>query len=171
MPDSGEVVLRPYRAEDLAIFRRLAELYAYDFSELTGRALHANGLFLDETQFASHFPLASCDTYLVEADGALAGFAMVAKASMLSGEAGVYDMQQFMVLRAYRRRNVGARAAQALFERYPGRWEMRQMAQNLPAQHFWRRVIGAYTAGHFSEARIAHADGDEVVQRFDSRRS
>ncbi|HEY9104654.1 GNAT family N-acetyltransferase [Chitinimonas sp.] len=171
MFEVGEVALRSYRSEDLAVFRRLAELYAYDFSELTGRAVHADGLFLDETQFASLFPLDDCDTYLIEADGALAGFAMVAKTGMLSGEAGGYDMQQFMVLRAYRRCNVGTRAAVALFERYPGQWEVRQMVENHPAQHFWRRVIGAYTAGRFSEARISHPDGDQVVQRFDSRRS
>ena len=78
-------------------------------------------------------------------------------------------MAQFFVLRKYRRRGVGRAAACELFSALPGRWQVGQMPLNLPAQAFWRRVIGACTGGRFVEQRIDSGAWQGVLQSFDNR--
>ena len=50
-----------------------------------------------------------------------------------------------------------------------GRWQVREMPANIPAQRFWRRVVADYTGGAFTEAREIFAAYDMrefIVQRF-----
>ena len=74
-------------------------------------------------------------------------------------------MAEFFVMSKYRRRGVGSEAARFAFDRFPGRWEVREMAANTPAQAFWRRVIGDYTGDNFTERRLD--DGAWLMQSFD----
>lgn len=69
-------------------------------------------------------------------------------------------MSKFFVMRKYRRRGVGAQAARLLFDRFPGRWNVRELTANEPAQKFWRSVTGAYASYEEIVAR------DEVSQHF-----
>lgn len=145
--------------EEKPVFRRLLQLYLYDFTEFIDGDLNDHGEFA--YPYLDHYwAAASGETrvpYLVRADGKLAGFALVRR----DGD-GPWKMAEFFVLRGYRRAGVGARAASATFERHPGAWEVHEVRTNLPAQTFWRRVIGRFTSGAFEE------DGDAtgVVQRF-----
>ena len=77
-------------------------------------------------------------------------------------------MGEFFVLRKFRRRGVGKQAAHRLFARHPGRWEVRELPSNMPAQGFWRRIIADYTQGDFSEAQewFETYGAEFVVQRF-----
>ena len=77
-----------------------------------------------------------------------------------------YRLSEFFVLRAFRRTGVGRRAAVALFDRFRGVWEIRELPRNGPAITFWRAVIGEY-AGRQYEETTTH---EEVRQIFDSRR-
>ena len=51
------------------------------------------------------------------------------------------DSTSGFVLRKYRRAGIGTIAARALFARFPGRWQVRQLAMNAAATAFWRRAI------------------------------
>jgi predicted acetyltransferase len=53
---------------------------------------------------------------------------------------------------------VGAQAAASLFERFPGRWTVREQLANPAATAFWRRAI----CYRFQE----HQQGGEIVQSF-----
>lgn len=77
-----------------------------------------------------------------------------------------YRLSEFFVLRTFRRGGVGRHAAFALFDRFPGIWEIRELPRNGPAIALWRAVIGEY-AGRQYEKTTIH---DEVRQIFDSRR-
>jgi predicted acetyltransferase len=104
--------------------------------------------------------------FLIRADGRPGGFALVKR---LSAAPATFDMGEFFVIRQHRRRGVGRRAATWLFDCFAGAWEVRQMPANMPAQRFWRRVIGDYTRGAFTEGRetfAAYAGREFVVQRF-----
>lgn len=105
---------------------------------------------------------------LIQVDGALAGFALVAERSKLTGAPGVCDMAEFFVMRRYRRRGVGLTAAFATFDRFPGRWEVRERDENPVAIAFWRRAIAAYTDGRYTEARV-DAEWHGVLQAFATR--
>jgi predicted acetyltransferase len=52
---------------------------------------------------------------------------------------------------------------------FGGRWEVREMPANAPAQCFWRQIIADYTGGAFTEAReafTAYGEREFIVQRF-----
>jgi len=100
----------------------------------------------------------------------LAGFAPVSARTLLPKSAGGHDLAEFFVLRAYRRRGVGATAARQLFDRFPGRWEVRELAENAPAIASWRRVIDGYTGGDWREHVLDDNRWCGPVQVFDSRR-
>jgi aminoglycoside 6'-N-acetyltransferase I len=90
--------------------------------------------------------------------GARVGAALVNQAPSPHVSQGVdFRMAEFFVLRAFRARGIGRRAAFALFERFRGVWEITELPRNEPAIRFWRRVIGEYASGRFSETRDASA--------------
>ena len=98
--------------------------------------------------------------------GRPAGFALVGQAPYPHmTPARDYRMCEFFVLNRARRRGVGRRAAQAIFARFPGVWEVSELPLNTAAVSFWRAVIGEYTGGRFTD----RMERGEVVQVFDSR--
>ena len=132
------------------ILRRLIDLYAYDFSEALGLDVRDDGRF----PFRELGPFWTDDwrhPFFGWVDDRLAGFALVEDRSRLDGAVGVHDMAEFFVMRKYRRRGVGERIARSIFDRFPGRWEVRQRPENPAATTFWRRVIDRHTRGQFRE--------------------
>jgi predicted acetyltransferase len=156
------VQIAPSAAEERDVLSALLQLYVYDFSEMLGLDVEDDGRYHGP-------PIEGRDAFLVRVDGKLAGFALVLGKSRLTGEEGVHDVAEFFVLRRYRRSGVGEKAARWLFDRYPGRWEVRQKAANVRAIAFWRRVIDRYTGGRFDEEALDDERWRGLVQRFDSR--
>ena len=61
---------------------------------------------------------------------------------------------------AYRRLGIGKITVYQLFDKYKGKWEVRQNPTNYKAQHFWRIIIGKYMNGNYLEGKrryIGHA--------------
>jgi len=145
----------------------LFELYTYDFSEVVDIDVGDDGRFRTPP-LDGYFTDPSWHAFLVRSDGKLAGFALVQERSRLTGDESVRDMTEFFVLRKYRRQGVGARVATWLFDRFRGRWEVREKPDNHAATAFWRRVIATYTAGRFEEEQLESKDWQGPVQRFDS---
>jgi predicted acetyltransferase len=102
--------------------------------------------------------------FVILADGARAGFARVTRLPAWPRGGADFRMSEFYIAPGARRRGVGARAARVLFCRFEGEWEVSEDGANRPALAFWRRVIGAQSAGRFREIR----EGNEVRQRFRS---
>ncbi len=160
--------LHPYREADRPLLRSLELLYSHDFSELTSLSLKEGGYFLNDAQFEQYF-LDVHATLIIRHAGKPAGFAIVADHSQLDGRPGVHDVLQFFVLRGLRRLGVGRAAAIALFDRFPGPWEVRQIDTNPAAQAFWRKVVAEYSAGDYQESRWQEDDDSGVVQSFIAR--
>ncbi len=154
---ASDVRLVPVALEEKAVLQRLLELYLHDLSEFDEDIqLNEHGLY--GYRYLDHYWTdEERNAFFVMTGEQVAGFALVRR---LSDKA--HQMAEFFVLRSFRRRGTGEAAARQLFSRFPGNWEVRQIEENAPAQAFWRRVIGGYTGGHFTEHR---EDGD-VVQRF-----
>jgi predicted acetyltransferase len=55
-------------------------------------------------------------------------------------------MAEFFVARKHRGAGVGRAAAQAIFSRYPGRWEVAVARRNVRALPFWRDAIHSHPA-------------------------
>jgi predicted acetyltransferase len=84
----------------------------------------------------------------------------------LTGDPAVSDVAELFVLGRYRRHRVGMRAAHLAFDRYPGAWEVRQRSWNTAATAFWRRAIGAYTGGVYTEQVLDDDRWTGPVQTF-----
>lgn len=179
MHDPLTVGVTPAALHDKPVLRRLLELYKHDLSEFTGEDVDAHGLF--GYRYLDHYwteparwpfllrvhPAAATAG---ASGGRLAGFALVTDLTLLPESAGGHDLAEFFVLRAYRRRGVGGVAARQIFDRFPGPWEVRELAENAPAIAFWRRVIDGYTGGRWREVVLDDDRWRGSMQLFDSHR-
>ncbi|HXL88138.1 MAG TPA: GNAT family N-acetyltransferase [Streptosporangiaceae bacterium] len=139
--------------DDRTVIRRLLQLYHYDFSEFDGGDVNPHGEYL-HPYFDEYWTDSARKALLFRADGALAGFALVFTGSP-------HDIAEFFVMRKYRRCGVGTQAAAVLFDRFPGRWTVRQQLANPAATAFWRTAI-RYPFHEFEH-------GTEIVQSFTTR--
>lgn len=153
--------------EDRERLENLFAFYVYDFSEILNLDVGDDGRFALPA-LGRYWTEPGLHPFLVRADTKLAGFALVQARSRLTGHEGVYDMAEFFVMRRYRRCGIGARAASFLFDRFRGRWEVRQKPENVDATAFWRRSIARYTEGRFEDVAWDDDRWHGPVQRFDS---
>ncbi|HLZ70037.1 MAG TPA: GNAT family N-acetyltransferase [Dehalococcoidia bacterium] len=174
MPAIVSVEVTSAALHEKTVLRHLLELYKYDFSEFTGEDVDAHGLF--GYRYLDHYwtePARWPFLFKVRpaaagsgAEGRLAGFALVSDRTILPENAGGFDLAEFFVLRRHRRQGIGVAAAGQLFDRFPGRWEVRALAENTGTVAFWRRAIGACTGGAFQEVILDNDAWRGPVQSF-----
>jgi predicted acetyltransferase len=127
-----------------ATLSNLLQFYMYDFSEFISLELGQDGRF-EYSQLPFYwidpmrFPL------LAVVDGRHAGFVFVRQVPNSVGEGTIWDMAEFFVMRSYRGQGVGTSLARLAFKRFPGAWQVRVMASNVPACRFWQQAIATFT--------------------------
>lgn len=108
--------------------------------------------------------------YLVRVDDQLAGFVLVSPGrSFRDPDETVWWIDEFFVMRKYRRLGVGEHVATTLFDRFEGVWQVAEMDVNTGAQAFWRGVIDRYTSGTYEEMWFDDEQWLGPVQYFRSR--
>jgi len=160
-----ELIVAP--PEAAGVLENLFQYYVHDFSEVIPMDVAADGKFALRS-LQAYWQDAWRHPFLARVAGHYAGFALVHQRSHLSGEPGVCDVAEFFVLRRYRRRGLGAALARQVFDSFPGRWEVRQLAANRAATTFWRSVIADYTHGNFEQTTLDDPRWRGPVQRFDN---
>ncbi len=128
------------------LLRNLMQAYRHDLSEFNLDNPDEMGSFGVGSYFEAYWTETSRHAFKILLQGTLAGFALVREL-----EPGTYSMSEFFILRQHRRSSIGRNVAQHLFSRLPGVWHVAQEEGNLPAQRFWRKVIGEYTRGDFED--------------------
>ncbi|SCW57997.1 Predicted acetyltransferase [Paenibacillus tianmuensis] len=157
-----EIVVSKAAAEQKSVMRNLLELYKYDFTEFDPEDVNEHGLF--EYPYLDHYwTEEGRHPFLVHVDGKLAGFALIRE---LGADERVYSVAEFFVMKKYRRYGVGREMAFALFNRFPGQWEVAQMEENVPAHTFWRRIIDEYSKSNYQE--MTRDDWEGPIQIFRS---
>ena len=150
-------------ADRLPIYRML-ELYQHDLSHIWDQDLDIHGEYgyaLDR-----YWDKQGCYPFVATAEGKYVGFALV-DSSVRVGTAGHW-MDQFFVLKKYRRQGAGRVLAKSVFAALPGSWEVGQMPENHAAQIFWREVIDQYTGSRFKEHELRTGWWQGIVQVFES---
>lgn len=163
-PLPGRLEVREAERADRLPLQRMLELYQHDLSDIWDQDLDSHGEYgyaLDRYWDTEGF-----HPFVATVDGKYAAFALVNQAVRIGTE-GCW-MDQFFVLRKYRRRGVGERLARAALAGLPGRWEVGQMPQNGAAQAFWRKVIGEFTGGRYREQEVRTVEWQGIVQIFES---
>jgi len=166
-PDVISLELVSYAEEPL--LANLLELYIHDLTAVfPGLEIGSDGRFgyprLQEywTQPTRRFP------FLLRSDGRLAGFALVQRGSPVADDPDTLDMAEFFVLRQYRRRGIGTRAAALVWERLPGSWTIRVLDTNARALAFWREAIGDFLGAPAAPIPVRTASGAWLVFKFDT---
>lgn len=143
------------------ILRNLLEKYDYEFSQYDGRDVNALGLY-GYGYLDNYWTEEGRWAFFLKVDGQLAGFAMVNDYPE-AGEPLDYCMSEFFVMYKYRRCGLGKWAAFALFDRFPGLWQLKRTPRNEGSVVFWDKVVGGYTGGDYKlergRADIAYDDG------------
>lgn len=93
-----------------------------------------------------------------------AGFALVSRPPRNRRDQVDFRMAEFFIASRSRRLGIGRDAAQLIFNRFAGSWEITEFLHNKAAVGFWRAILFEYTGGKFQE-KVAHG---EVRQTFTS---
>lgn len=107
--------------------------------------------------------------FLIRVNGESAGFILKNTWSRMEANASAHAIAEFFVAERWRRQGTGRVAARAIFDRFPGRWEVAALDGNQPAKAFWLRVIAEYTGGAFEEVALDTDGWRGPVWRFDAR--
>lgn len=147
-----EVDIRLASVDQRPAVERLIQLYLYDMASEHPWPIGPDGAygydFLD--RFWQH-------PYLIYAEGALAGFALVIRGCPITGRADCWFMAEFFVLRPYRRQGLGRTALAEALRRHPGDWHVTVIQSNAPALSFWQAALAAFRP----TISPAHHDGEE----------
>jgi len=143
-------------AGNLAVYLNLVQAYEAEFSPLTGKKPRSDGRFALDTHLGGN--VRGFLLYLGESPAGLAA---------IESNRDEHEVREFYVVPLFRGKLTGSRFAQSLWRRFPGAWEIKQIAGASKATKFWRRAVGEYTQGRFEEDH--HDDpvwGRVVRQRF-----
>jgi predicted acetyltransferase len=161
-----KITLTPSSVKEKPILARLMQLYLYDFSEFTNNDVDKFGKYpFPLTEFWKN---PNRRPFLIRVDDQIAGFVLVGlqATSLLTPPKKVNFIAEFFVMKKYRKHGVGEFAARYVFDQFPGDWEVDEIAENLPAQAFWRKIIHRYTHGQFQEVVLDNEDHQGPIQIF-----
>jgi len=151
--------------EDKPILQRMMEFYQYDFSEYDDSDLDSHGTF-GYAWLDHYWREQGRYSFIVHVDGKLAGFVLVNQFTYLSDSE--WSIAEFFIMRKYRREGIGRTTAFFIFDKFRGVWEIHQLENNQPSQHFWRKVISEYTHGQYSETLLNNESSRGPIQQFDN---
>ena len=165
---SVEVEIIPALEEQEPILANLLELYAHDFSEFIDLKLGADGHF-----GYNYLPLYWKDPnrypFLIIVNGHLAGFVFVRRGSEISNDMDVWDMAEFFIVRGHRRLGIGTKVAREIWEKFPGKWEVRVIDRNERAMKFWGRAISEFVGKEIDSVALDKGGEGWQVFSFESK--
>lgn len=140
------------------IFEVFEQDYEAEFSAITQKEPSAEGCFTVEADWR-----APNRGFYLFTEEKPAGF-------VIRGEIENYsDIGEFYILPCYRRRGLGKILAYAVFDFFPGLWQVRQIPTATHAIMFWRKVIHEYTNGNYREDQLEDSHWGTVIrQRFEA---
>ncbi len=125
------------------VIQNLVQLYTHDFSEFwsgTSRGeLNVQGLF-ETYPLEGYWSRANWAAMLIWCGRTLAGFCLVNDNSHSGLESG-RNMSEFFIVRKHRGQGVGRHAAEIVFSRQPGAWEVAVARKNVRAREFWLNTL------------------------------
>ncbi len=165
-----DVEIIPALPEQEPILANMLELYAHDFSEFIDLKLGADGRF-GYKRLPLYWKESNRYPFLVMANGHLAGFVFVCSGSEISNDADVWDMAEFFIVRGFRRLGVGMKVAHGIWEKFPGKWEVRVIDRNQKAKDFWGRAINEFLGKRIKPIALDKDGKDWHVFSFESKRT
>ena len=107
--------------------------------------------------------------FFIEVDNTIAGFVLINNYCLIEKDAK--SISEFYVKKEFRNKEIGKLSAFRAFDLFRGKWEIRELNSNIPAQDFWLKVIGEYTNGNFKKIILNNKDWHGPVQIFNNNKS
>ncbi len=150
-------MIREISEKNINIYHNLTQAYEAEFSVLTGELPDESGLFRIQT-----IPFGPYRGYLYYVDQTPAGFMVVDIA------ATIRDVAEFYIIPVMRLKGHGKILAHAVFEMYPGRWQVREIAGADHATCFRQKTIAEKTGCRYEDATVKDPVWGMVTrQRFE----
>ena len=137
----------PVEEVQRSVLRQLMELYDHDFSEYTEDDVNEYGYY-GYSYLDRYWTEDNRHPFFIKVDGKYAGFVLVGMFCKYTNSGKAHSIDEFFVMRKYRRKNIGNFAAKYIFNLFKGEWEVRVLNVNKPALPFWHKVINEYTNGN-----------------------
>ena len=138
------IVVKIETEEHKQTLANLSQAYEAEFSHITLKYPNQSGQFLPDTTL----------------DGAHDGYLLFNNESIPLGfclkgmKNGTHDIAEFYVIPPARRSGLGRSFALAVFNLYPGPWQVRQIEGAESARAFWFEIINEFTHGDFKESLV-----------------
>lgn len=141
---------------DYQVVQNLARFYVYDMSRYCGFisedwACPSNGLF-ESFDFKSYFEKANHEAFLVKVQSELAGFVLIKKIG--HGALSYYKIGEFFIIAKFQGHGIAEQVAHQIWHKYAGAWELSVIPENKKALNFWRKAVGNFSAGNFTEELV-----------------
>lgn len=102
--------------------------------------------------------------YFIDVDEKIGGFVLVNSHNLINKDGK--NIAEFYIKKEFRNKKIGKTTAMKVFELFKGKWEVRELKENIPAQNFWRKVINEYTKNNYKEIFLDNKDWCGPVQIF-----
>lgn len=149
------ITLKAVRPEERQKLWNIFQKFLYEMTNYYDDPMDEEGNY-HYGYFDAYFEEPGREALFLYDGSTLVGFAMLAPHSCFE-RAADHMLAEFTIFPAYRRRRLGLEAAQTLFARYPGRWEIKYNAKNAGAQALWTkasRPYGPETVPYSADERV-----------------
>ncbi|CAB3740922.1 hypothetical protein LMG22037_06432 [Paraburkholderia phenoliruptrix] len=159
-----QIELKQAEKADHQLIVNLMQFYNYDFSEWVPLSFADDGFFairpkLEYLSSPTTIPL------LILIDAQIAGFVIVDDEVHAAG--AQHNIGYFFVARRYRGLGVGTRVVSDLLCKFPGRWQIWHVRENLGAAAFWAKIVPVVSDGKYVVHSLPIDDCNATLYRFD----
>lgn len=147
--------LIPINHQNSHIFEVFEQDYEAEFSAITKKEPNAEGRFAIEADWKK-----PNSGFFFFTDGKPAGFVIRTIIDRRS------DIAEFYILPCYRKKGFGKTMAFAIFDLFPGLWQVRQILAATDAITFWRTIIHEYTNGNYTEDQVNDPQWGMVMRQM-----
>jgi predicted acetyltransferase len=154
--------------DDHPALSNLYQLYIHDFTDFVDRELGDDGRF-SYNPFPPYWSEPSRFPFLVRVVASWLDLLLVKKGSDFSGDAEVWDMADFFVVRGARGHGVGYQVAEEIWRRFPGPWGVRVMLTNASAIAFWTTAVCRFTGQDLKPIKVTKGEETRYLFNFESR--
>lgn len=152
------IKLQTVRSKDRELLWNINQKYMYEMSWLYLDEMDGSGNYQYE-HFDDYFSDPRRTAYFIFDDDTLVGFAMLCPYSCI-GMQPDHTMAEFTVFPAYRKKHFAYDAVNMIFERHPGKWEIKYSEKNPRAKKLWDKVAAPFYP------EVYHTDENETVLVF-----
>ncbi|MBT2616295.1 MULTISPECIES: GNAT family N-acetyltransferase [unclassified Bacillus (in: firmicutes)] len=158
------VSFNPVSKDDKHILQNLYSLYLHDLSEFTeGLDISTDGSF-EFDSFELIWKEEGVTPYFLKKDKKIAGFVLLLERPFLNKDYD-YSINDIFILKKYRRKGTAIALLKEMFKQKKGSYFVVQLASNIPAVKFWRRIFSELSIDFEEKKKIV--DNEEcLVQSF-----